>query len=553
MRNTAAIVGVLLGWACAASAEAGNQHFDTQPPVSEPEADTLRLLDVPYLPQKQDLCGGAAAAMVLRYWGKGDVYPEDFASLIDPDDHGIPASVLATALQERGWQAMSFRGTTKLARAYLVKGRPLLILLENAPGVFHYVVWVGWTSSHVVVHDPSRGPYRLIKTDEFHEAWAATDHWSLLILPTQDVTSRRPFNVAESPAPSSSAGCSSMVDEAIRLARVDDLKAAEEILTVSVTVCPESSAPLRELSGVRFQQSRWNDAARLAERAVRLDPEDTHAWRTLAASRFLEDDAEGALRAWNEVGEPKIDLIHIEGLNRTRFDLVAELIDLHPRSLLTESNLRLAGRRLATLPVQMKSRVRYRPLPGGLAQVDAALVERSLLFQGVPGLIGTSLDAVFEREIAVNLSSPTGGGELWTASWRWWENRPRVALSLAVPQFAGVRGVWQMEGFWEQQSYGIETLQRGRYHGERGGTRRAPAGRALAWRLEHRRFTVETRGRTGSLGKSGQLLFAWRSARKTAGRRSDRTPDGRRGLVRPRHGQPLRAHRSSHRLALVRG
>ena len=31
------------------------------------------------------------------------------------------------------------------------------------------------------------------------------------------------------------------------------------------------------------------------------------------------------------------------------------------------------------------------------------------------------------------MASPSGGGELWTASWRWWERRPRVAVGLAAP------------------------------------------------------------------------------------------------------------------------
>jgi hypothetical protein len=86
------------------------------------------------------------------------------------------------------------------------------------------------------------------------------------------------------------------------------------------------------------------------------------------------------------------------------------------------------------------------------------MVERSLLFQGAPELVDLAQDAVFGREISMKLSSPTGGGELWTARWRWWDERPGVWLSLAVPHFAGVRGVWQVEGFWERQSYGIETL-----------------------------------------------------------------------------------------------
>ncbi|MEP6917555.1 MAG: C39 family peptidase, partial [Acidobacteriota bacterium] len=44
---------------------------------------TLHLLNVPYLPQSEALCGGAAVAMVMRYWGQTGVYAETFAGLVD--------------------------------------------------------------------------------------------------------------------------------------------------------------------------------------------------------------------------------------------------------------------------------------------------------------------------------------------------------------------------------------------------------------------------------------------------------------------------------------
>ena len=34
-----------------------------------PPAETSAVLIVPYLSQTEDLCGGAAAAMIFRYWG----------------------------------------------------------------------------------------------------------------------------------------------------------------------------------------------------------------------------------------------------------------------------------------------------------------------------------------------------------------------------------------------------------------------------------------------------------------------------------------------------
>src|SRR2546426_164497 len=41
------------------------------------------MLDVPYLPQSDALCGGAAAAMVFRYWGDTHASVQEFAALVD--------------------------------------------------------------------------------------------------------------------------------------------------------------------------------------------------------------------------------------------------------------------------------------------------------------------------------------------------------------------------------------------------------------------------------------------------------------------------------------
>jgi hypothetical protein len=84
--------------------------------------------------------------------------------------------------------------------------------------------------------------------------------------------------------------------------------------------------------------------------------------------------------------------------------------------------------------------------------VDAVVLERSLMPSGMVPLAGIGLRALTDRELTGALASPTGGGELWTASWRWWEHRPRVAVSLAAPAPFG--GVWRADGFAERQSYG---------------------------------------------------------------------------------------------------
>jgi len=77
---------------------------------SQSGADSLHLLDVPYLPQSEALCGGAAIAMVMRFFGVTNVYAETFSSLVDRTAGGIRGEDLLSALRARGWQAQSFRG-----------------------------------------------------------------------------------------------------------------------------------------------------------------------------------------------------------------------------------------------------------------------------------------------------------------------------------------------------------------------------------------------------------------------------------------------------------
>lgn len=81
------------------------------------QLETHAVLDVPYVSETSDLCRGAAVAMVLRYWGERDVFPQDFASLVGPDQGGTLASTLTRAVLDRGWQAVVLPGTEESSQA----------------------------------------------------------------------------------------------------------------------------------------------------------------------------------------------------------------------------------------------------------------------------------------------------------------------------------------------------------------------------------------------------------------------------------------------------
>ncbi len=436
-----------------------------EPPRAEP------WLEVPYVPQSGVLCGGAALAMVLRYWGEPRVMAEDYAALAEPGAMGIRTGALIDQVEASGWSAQLLDGSDVLLDRELAQGRPLIVLIGASPGAFHYVVVVGRSNGKVIFHDPNFGPYRRRGEAEFDRAWSKSDRWTLLVLPPQTtpqlaspvtsrVTSRGTQPAADFAVPVSKAplcGCDSLMERGLRLAQADDSTGAERAFRAAQALCPMSAAPLRERAGLRFRADDWSGASRLATRALFLDPSDDDSWRLLAASRFLAGEVDGALSAWNRIGEPRTDLTRIDGLERTRYAAVTRQLDLPPGRLLTSRAFRLARRRLAEMPAQSGFRLDLRPLSEGEAEVNVGLLERPLLVADRWSVTRLVARAALGHEASLDLASVTGNGELITASGRWGRERPRVALALAVPAATGRPGVWRVEGFWERQAYALRS------------------------------------------------------------------------------------------------
>ena len=146
-------------------------------------ADEAVQLSVPYVRQTKALCGGAAAVMVFRFWGDRAADARQFAPLVDRRAGGIANDALAHAIQERAWQAVQFKGSIESVRERMRAGQPLILLTQEGREHYHYVVAVGMTSDHIVLHDPARGPSRRIKIDRFVRSWNAAGSWALLVLP----------------------------------------------------------------------------------------------------------------------------------------------------------------------------------------------------------------------------------------------------------------------------------------------------------------------------------------------------------------------------------
>ena len=421
---------------------------------SAAEADLM--LDVPYLHQTEAMCGGAAVAMVFRYWGDAHAGVRQFDPLVDRRKGGIATTALVDAVDARRWRTRVANSIEAL-RAELQARRPIVVLLEDRPNRYHYVVVVGATTDRIVVHDPAWGPSRPIPAAEFELRWKAARSWSLVILPPAGGIVVAEDAAAHADAPASEDPCDLLLSAAIDQVRQQGIGDADAIFAAVRSQCPASAGPLRELAGVRFAERRWRDAAALAEKAVARDPRDEYAWDVLASSRFIQNDVAGALSAWNQIGKPRVDAVQIEGLARTRYALVAEAMALPAGSLLTAERFRRAERRLQEWPNQSGARLAYRPQADGFANLDAALVERVSYPHGPTAWAVSAAETIVNRELTIEVPGTTGQGELWTASWRWWNDRPRAALSFAMPHAGWLPGVWRVEGSWERQTYGIGT------------------------------------------------------------------------------------------------
>ena len=427
--------------------------------------------------------------MVLRFWGERGVSAETFASLIDRSAAGIRTTTLVADLTKRGWQVTAATGTAALL-GELASGRPAIALIEDRPGVYHYVVVIGATDGAVIFHDPARAPLRVLARQEFDRRWRATDRWMAIVLPALRADAAPATPAASPPATS----CEERVATGVSQSEAGNLDAAERTLTAALS-CPGPAAA-RELAGVRFLQRRWEDAAQLASQATALDASDSHAWRVLGTSRFLLDQPLPALEAWNHAGEPRLDLIRVAGLERTRQRPVERILGIAPQHVITRSGFVRAERSLLELPSARSSRLELTPVGQGLAELHATIVERGTLPRDPVSWAVVGGKAAVTRTLAVTLGSVFGAGESIGVEWRFWPRRPRVAVWVEAP--APWPGTWGAEVFGESQEFDLSQPELRR----RGGRLTATRWMGATTRLELH-GGAERWNTTGALGTAG--------------------------------------------------
>jgi predicted double-glycine peptidase len=420
---------------------------------STQRADSAVALPVPYVAQSELLCGGAAIAMIERWWGRRSVYAEDFSYLVHPDSGGIFTTDMARVMRARGWDTEALSTTAARLRQSLSDSVPVIALIRVAKNRYHYVVIVAWNDTAITYHDPAVSPFVRIDVNAFIHMWAGANQWAMFVRPNAIVTTSSTVPPHALMASVDSLPCRPFLDQAADAAAANQLDGADRYLAAAVMECPSEPLVLRELAGVRFRQGRHAEVIRLADEYSRRAPSDSLGWQLLASSRYLAGDTRGALQAWNAIGRPDVDLLRIDGTQHVRFRKLASAMGIGPQDVLTPSRFAMAQRRIADVPALAMSRVAYTAVAGGAVEVRAVVVERPVLEPLAQIIAINAVLAAARQDVLLRVTSPLGLGEAWTAHWRWRNADPRVALRLDIPARIGVPGIVSLERSWETYRY----------------------------------------------------------------------------------------------------
>ena len=496
------------------------------------------ILTVPYLPQTEALCGGASAAMVMRYWGARDVYPDAFAPLVDRSAGGIHTSALVSALEARRWTAVAGPGDAARWRSRsraAVRSSPSS---KIAPDGFT-------TSSSCRRQRPDRvctirrgrrrgGRRHDIRCDVAevaaldadpaaaaggsHAAAARPDPGR----PMRDATRRRSTEPC--------AGRGRATGSALAESRRESRRAAR------------AGRPRRRRArGRRRRGASWPGSTRSRRsgtrrrntraRAVALDPADAHAWRILATAEYVQSRRSRGARRMEPHRRAASRISSTSRGSSTRATWSSPTRSASaPRELLTPDALRLA--RAARARGARDRRSRASPFirrESGRAQIDVSVVERDRGPTTYASWLGIGSARRPTGELAASFANVSGGGDSAAVAWRWWAHRPMIAASYAAPapraaaalatrclprdadlrrrglrRNAHARGrVADGQQLDRLSETGIGDGGDRRSRGGRSAAHRGPVGRVEFWPVIDR---AGARGRRGRLARRGRIV-----------------------------------------------
>jgi ABC-type bacteriocin/lantibiotic exporter with double-glycine peptidase domain len=164
----------------------------TQPSAVAREGQWMMVQHFPLvLQEKNDDCGAASLAAVLRFWGYRAT-PQSIEAAVGKKDSRLQAGDMEAYARSLGLRSFVFFGTMKDVVHELGRGRPVIVGLgkqiEAKKALSHYEVVVGFEpkKKQLLLLDPGRG-WQIDGLDAFAREWALSKAVTIVaFLPDSD-------------------------------------------------------------------------------------------------------------------------------------------------------------------------------------------------------------------------------------------------------------------------------------------------------------------------------------------------------------------------------
>lgn len=142
---------------------------------------------VPFFPQNEYMCGPAALASVMGYWGEKAGMKDVAKEVYEEKLKGTLPLDLFLYAKEKGFDAVYYKGSLADLKEKIDAGTPLILFLNLGYEIYpvgHYIVVVGYSERSMAVMAHSATTEEDVFTyDDLLASWSKTGFSTLLVRP----------------------------------------------------------------------------------------------------------------------------------------------------------------------------------------------------------------------------------------------------------------------------------------------------------------------------------------------------------------------------------
>ena len=143
--------------------------------------------EVPFFPERDQLCGPASLQSLFAYWGKPVPREEISAAIYLPQIKGTFNFDLVNFARSKGFQTELPPGSLEEVERQVRAGHPVIAFLNLGNSFFplgHYIVIIGYDhlNQELIFHS-GQNEFEKISYKRFTNQWKSTDRWMLILLP----------------------------------------------------------------------------------------------------------------------------------------------------------------------------------------------------------------------------------------------------------------------------------------------------------------------------------------------------------------------------------